>query len=331
MSPAAATDLSLEFRALVEPEPGPRLARAFEHHWPSYLRWLSKRQHAGPSAAESAAQLRAHMPELIPIYHALLDCVGADEPRAQFLSLYSPTPIIRACSQLVCDGGGAPVLIRNYDHAPHLCDGVILASQWGGVGVHALTDCLWGALDGVNDAGLVVALAFGGRKVVGHGFGAPLIVRYLLQTCATVRDALLALTRLPVHMAYNYTLLDRSGDRVTAYTAPDRPAIFEATSASTNHQLDVEWPEYAKFTHTAERLAHLESLAARRPDLRNAVQAFLRPPLFRYDYRLGSGTLYTSAYNPHSLDISLFWHSRSLFVSPLDARPAHARIRYLSA
>lgn len=331
MTPTAATDLSLEFRALAEPEPGPALVRAFEQHWPSYLRWAAQRARAGPSAAECAAQLRAHMPELVPIYDALLDLFSADEQRARFLSLYSPTPIIRACSQLVCDGDGKPVLVRNYDHAPHLCDGIILATRWNGVRVHALTDCLWGALDGVNDGGLVVALAFGGRKVIGQGFSASLIVRYLLQTCATVRDALLALARLPVYMAYNFTLLDRSGERVTAYTAPDRPAVFEAVSASTNHQLDVEWPEYARFTHTRERLHHLESLAARRPTLHAAVQAFLRPPLFRYDYRLGSGTLYTAAYNPHSLDLSLFWHAKHLVVSPEDAQPAGFRIGYLSA
>ena len=34
-----------------------------------------------------------------------------------------------------------------------------------------MLDCLWGLLDGVNDAGLALSLTFGGRPQVGAGFG----------------------------------------------------------------------------------------------------------------------------------------------------------------
>ena len=50
-------------------------------------------------------------------------------------------------------------------------------------------DCGWGLLDGVNDAGLAVSLTFGGRPQVGDGFGIPLILRYVLQTCTDVDQA----------------------------------------------------------------------------------------------------------------------------------------------
>ncbi len=271
------------------------------------------------------------MPELAATYDGLVELVGGGEAQARFLSLYAPTPIIRACSQAVCESDHGPVLVRNYDHAPHLCDGVALATRWGGVGVHGLSDCLWGVLDGVNDAGLVVALAFGGRKVVGLGFSASLVVRYLLQTCSCVRDALHALARLPVYMSYNFSLLDRSGERVTAYTSPDRPAVFEAVDVSTNHQLGVEWPEYARFTQTIERFAHLSGMAGHRPRLGPMIDAFLRPPLFRYDYRRGSGTLYTVAYDPRSMDISLYWHGLSTVFAPFDPNPARVHVKYISA
>ena len=49
-----------------------------------------------------------------------------------------------------------------------------------------MSDCLWGLLDGVNDAGLAVSLTFGGRRVLGDGFGIPIVIRYLLETCETV-------------------------------------------------------------------------------------------------------------------------------------------------
>jgi predicted choloylglycine hydrolase len=321
-------ELSLEFRSINEPQPGPRLRDVFEAHWPSYHRWLLKRTHVGPSEAECAAQLRAHMPELVPTYESLLGVVGREEQRARFLSLYAPTPIIRGCSQAICMNGNNPVLVRNYDHAPHLCDGVVLATQWGGVGVHALTDCLWGALDGVNDAGLVVALAFGGRKTVGNGFAASLIVRYLLQTCTCVREARIALARLPVYMAYNFTVLDRSGEHVTAYTSPDRPAVFEVIPVSTNHQCSVEWPEYARFTQTVERYPCLARLVDQHAGHAQVIEACLQPPPYRTEYQRGSGTLYTVKYDPHSMDVSMYWRGTSAVISPEDSRPARIRITY---
>jgi predicted choloylglycine hydrolase len=328
MTAMSVGELSLDFRAVVEPQPGAQLRDAFEAHWPSYNRWLFKRVDPGPSQAECAAQLRTHMPELAPMYESLLDVVGREEQRARFLSLYAPTPIIRGCSQAVCMNGDGPVLVRNYDHAPQLCDGVVLATEWGGVRVHAITDCLWGALDGVNDAGLVVALAFGGRKAVGMGFAASLIVRYLLQTCTCVRDACIALNRLPVYMAYNFTMLDREGKHVTAYTSPDRPAVFEMDPVSTNHQCSVEWPEYASFTQTVERYTCLARMVDQHAGHAQVIEACLQPPLFRTEYKRGSGTLYTVKYDPHSMDVSMYWRGTSAVISPEDSRPARIRITY---
>ena len=62
-----------------------------------------------------------------------------------------------------------------------------------------MSDCLWGLLDGINDAGLAVSLTFGGRRDVGDGFAIPLVMRYLLETCDTVDEARAALERIPVH------------------------------------------------------------------------------------------------------------------------------------
>ncbi len=331
MRPAQVTQPNLEFRAIAEPDPGPRMREVFDAHWPAYDRWMSKRAPGGPSPAECEAQLRVHMPELVPIYEQLREVVGGDDRRSRFLTQYAPTPLIRGCSQAVCSTNEGTFLVRNYDHAPHLCDGIILATRWGGVGVHALTDCLWGALDGVNEAGLAVALAFGGRKVVGLGFSASLLTRYLLQTCETVADARRALVRLPVYMSYNFALVDRLGDRATVFTAPDRAASFSIDPISTNHQLGVEWPEYARFTHSVERRACLAHLVEHGTDLNDCINAFLSPPLFRHEYRKASGTLYTVAYNPGSMDVALYWHGASVVVSPSDATPFVHRVVYPSS
>ena len=41
----------------------------------------------------------------------------------------------------------------------------------------------------MNDDGLAVSLTFGGRRVLGDGFGIPIVLRYLLETCGTVEEA----------------------------------------------------------------------------------------------------------------------------------------------
>ena len=48
---------------------------------------------------------------------------------------------------------------------------MVLRSGWQGRQVMGTSDGLWGLVDGVNDAGLSISLTFGGRRVVGEGFG----------------------------------------------------------------------------------------------------------------------------------------------------------------
>ena len=78
------------------------------------------------------------------------------------------------------------MLVRNYDYAPSRMEGIIWSTRLAERRVIGMSDCLWGLLDGMNDAGLAVSLTFGGRRVLGDGFGIPLVVRYLLETCDDV-------------------------------------------------------------------------------------------------------------------------------------------------
>jgi predicted choloylglycine hydrolase len=51
----------------------------------------------------------------------------------------------------------------NYDYGLDLFERVVYSSAFTGRRVLGTSDCLWGLLDGMNDAGLGVSLAFGGR------------------------------------------------------------------------------------------------------------------------------------------------------------------------
>jgi predicted choloylglycine hydrolase len=109
-------------------------------------------------------------------------------------------------------------------------------------------------------------------------------------------------------MAYNLTLIDRTGRHATVLLAPDRPAIVQDLRYATNHQIGVEWPRHARLSQTLERAEFLERMLAT-PGLDGpALEArFLAPPLHRRRYALGFGTVYTAIYRPTKGTAQLAW------------------------
>lgn len=62
-------------------------------------------------------------------------------------------------------------LVRNDDLSPDLNKGLMLRTEWTGRAVMGMVVFLWGLSDGLDNAGLAVALAYGGRSGTGAGFG----------------------------------------------------------------------------------------------------------------------------------------------------------------
>jgi predicted choloylglycine hydrolase len=251
------------------------------------------------------------MPELVPTWRRLCELAGRDEVAARMLALYNAPPYVTGCSQAVLRSDPAhAVLVRNYDYGPDLFERVVYSSAFTGRRVIGMGDCLWGLLDGMNDAGLAVSVTFGGRRVVGSGFGVQLIVRYLLETCTAVVSAHRALERLRVQCPYNVTLLDATGAAMTVQIAPDRPPAVADGLLATNHQGLIDWPEYATWTRTIERERRLHELLDE-PGIERErlVQAFLDAPLRHSSYREGMGTLYTAVYRPADGVVDYCWPS----------------------
>lgn len=299
----------LRFTAFAEEKAGEKWRDAFEEHWPAYRKWfLSAGDPARSSYLESRRKLREFMPRLVPTYERLVDLAGGGDLVARFLAFYNPPPYISGCSQAVWPDVNEPILVRNYDYNPRLCEGSLLLSRWNDRRVIAVGDCLWGALDGINDSGLAVSLAFGGRKVVGDGFGMPLILRYVLEFCDTVDQAMKVLKRVPTHMSYNVTVLDRKGRFKTAFLAPDRDPVVRQLALATNHQGRVEWKRHAELTSSLERE---QFLASRLTDTEETdigfVRSFLQPPLYSYEFEHGYGTVYTAQYHPIRGEMALRW------------------------
>jgi predicted choloylglycine hydrolase len=307
--------------ALAEASPGPLWQERFRSLWPHYRRWyLAEGNEARPTYLQCERALGQHMPEFLPTWERLVELAGGGDIEARFLSLYRPPPYLTGCSQAVwLREGNEPLLVRNYDYSPHLFERMIWRTEWNTRPVIAVSDCLVGALDGINGSGLAVSLNFGGSKEVGDGFGAPLVLRYLLEFCSTVAEAARALRRIPIHMAYNILLLDQQGDFATAFTSPGAPTILRRTEASTNHQDRVAWPLHAEATRTLERERRLfEMLCDRTMDQNAFVADFLRPPLYQAGFERGYGTLYTAIYRPASRRVEYLWPNQALSLGLAD-------------
>lgn len=301
--------VTVGFRSLQEEGPGPAWNAVFQAGWPGWRRWFLDRGGAeAPSLGDAERALRRFMPEVESLWSGLVAAVSADEDAARFLSFWTPPRYLIRCSQAVLVDADGPVLVRNYDLAPELNEGTLLRTHWRHRDVMGMVDALSGLADGMNDAGLVVSLTFGGRTVAGRGFGAPMIVRYLLEVCSDTHQAVEALRAVPCHMAYNVTILDRQGLWETVYLSPDRPAIVTGKPFTTNHQLGVEWPRHGRLSRTMERAAVLERILADPAlDGERLAAAFLVPPLQSTSYSEGFGTVYTACYRPASGSVTLQW------------------------
>ncbi len=291
-----------------EPTPGWRWKALFDATWPAYRAWyLSEGEAARPDLATATAQLARHMPELMPTYRRLVELAGGDDVAARMLTMWNAPAFLPACSQAVVTGP-TPALCRNYDYSPDLWECTVYSSAFSGRRVIGTGDCLWGLLDGMNDAGLAVSLTFGGRPGAGPGFAIPIVVRYLLEVASTVQQARELLRTIPIAMSYNLTMVDASGDACTAFVAPGQPPEFSATPVATNHHGVVpEYPQRAASLRSVPRLDRLTDLVTQDPSPDDLARAFVSDPLYNREYSGAFGTLYTALYRPTEGTVDYVW------------------------
>ena len=301
--------MHIHFNAVSEAGlPGDKWQKIFNTHWKSYRGWLNTKGNVYDTDLKtSQTALKKYMPEMWPTYERLCKLSEADDLAARFLTGFQPPAYISACSNAVLTGNEIQ-LVRNYDYHPNLFEGTQLLSAWNGKKVIATTDCLIGVLDGMNEDGLAVSLTFGGRKNVGIGFGIPIILRYVLEFCSNVEEAVAALVRIPSHMSYNVTVVDKTGKFKTVELAPDKKAVVTDAAFTTNHQGTLEWPNNAAFDKTIERASFLENLLAQPGiDAVTLANSFLQKPLYNSKFNVGFGTLFTAVYRPTEGLVEMRW------------------------
>jgi len=104
---------------------------------------------------------------------------------------------------------------------------------------------------------------------------------------------------------------DRPGDRWESPFDRSRPASAAGRSGPVHGghrtkgdqqlQNKIEWPQHARATRAAERLATLQAQIGAAGSVRHAVEAMLREPPCRTAWQRGHGTLYRAFYRPCSV------------------------------
>ena len=185
------------------------------------------------------------------------------------LSLYVTNGQVGQCSTLgYRDASGRIVVGRNYDFRYRQRLRYLVYTAPPGYAAHLGTNSglVGGRYDGVNEYGLFVSLhtVMAERpESVRPGIPFHLVVRVALETCRTAREAMQAISHMPLFHSFNYFVADRS----EMYVVEGHPEQVEVIGgradrlAVTNHY---QHPALQRlhgkrpFRHSRQRLAYLQ-------------------------------------------------------------------------
>ena len=207
------------------------------------------------------------------------------------------------------DGGctvfrGQDFIVRNYDYHPATYDGRYLLFQPndGGLAQIGPTSRVTGRMDGMNEAGLVMAYNFMHRKKPANGFVCYMIGRLILELCKDVDGAIQLLKNLPHRSSFSYILMDKELNHAIVEVTP-RDIQVRYDNICTNHY-EILTHENRNYTQESkERLARTVKQTHAQLNKNEAFKLFNDPQYNIYSklFRSWSGTIHTSMYEPKSL------------------------------
>jgi predicted choloylglycine hydrolase len=208
-------------------------------------------------------------------------------------------PPVGACSAVIHTSAYG----RNYDYQPrHYGARLAFVQPAGSLASVGASEMLTGRLDGMNESGLVIGLHLVRTSPRLPGLSCVVIVRMVLDQCASTADAVALLRRLPHAMAYNYSLLDAGGVAAVVEAVPGSVAVRTGTwLACTNHfQSPLLRSLNRRAAHSQGRLPPLEAWAAAGMVAEELFTALNRStsPAFHHGYQRGAGTLHTIVGEP---------------------------------
>lgn len=264
--------------------------------------WKRKRPRFTIDPAEAKAAFTAYAPGLWEELKGLEDSLGLpmEEVLRDFGGYRIDAPP-SGCSIV----SGDDFLVRNYDFHPQTYEGrFCLFQPETGNAIVGPSQRILGRMDGMNEHGLAMGYNFMHRKNPGDGFVCYMIGRIILESCATIEEAVDLVKDIPHRGSFSYVVTDKSGVTKVMEATPRKVVVREA-SACTNH-FEIQQHEnrnYLKDSH--ERLAVIEQNASDAAEAYRAYRLFndTGRGLFSDLYKSWAGTIHTSVYLPHEEEV----------------------------
>ncbi|SEQ15596.1 C45 family autoproteolytic acyltransferase/hydolase [Piscibacillus halophilus] len=197
-------------------------------------------------------------------------------------------------------------MVRNYDFHPFTYDGMFCLYQPTdqGYAVIGPTSRITGRMDGMNEKGLVMGYNFTHRKKTADGFVCYMVGRMILETCATVDEAIELVKSVPHRGAFSYNVLDRKGKTYVIEAGPRAVEVREA-NICTNH-FEILTDENRRYLK--DSLKRIEVIERHQQDLSEPFSAFKffndsEAGVFADQYKSWAGTIHTSLYLPHEMEV----------------------------
>ncbi|EGA89773.1 peptidase C45 acyl-coenzyme A:6-aminopenicillanic acid acyl-transferase [Planococcus donghaensis MPA1U2] len=196
---------------------------------------------------------------------------------------------------------GTDFMVRNYDFHPQTYEGRFSLFQPtdGGYAIIGPTSRITGRMDGMNEKGLAMGYNFTHRKKPGDGFVCYLIGRIILETCATIHEAVELLREIPHRGSFSYIVTDTSGETRIIEASP-RSVDVRISNICTNH---FEIQSHENRNYLKDSFDRLEAIQNQESQTHNALEAFrlfndTDKGVFSTLYKSWAGTIHTSAYLP---------------------------------
>ena len=217
------------------------------------------------------------------------------------------------CTSFTINHNGETWVGRNYDMFYWLKDDLecYLSVPKGGYRSLAQTDMMVGREDGINEKGLYAAL-HGVPSIFTPGVHFWISIRYILDKCENVDEAIEYLEETKHHCAFHVMLADRSGKRAVVEVHPNKVRVrwpegdYIVTTNHLNHPEMKEltlfeppdsWPRYKKVTEELDKIHDVDE---------KSFQSILRSHdglVCSHLEQFGVGTLYSTVTNLNKLKV----------------------------
>lgn len=206
-------------------------------------------------------------------------------------------PIERSGCSIVT---GTDFMVRNYDFHPKTYEGRYHIYQPTDTGYATIGPAqrVTGRMDGMNEQGLVMGYNAINRKKPGNGFVCWMIGRMLLETCASVEEAVQFLKEIPHRHSFSYVVLDPNEETYIIETSPRKVAVRKG-NACTNHFETLHEENRRYLVDSQNRLKTI--IENRTTKYVEDAFRFMNDPhqnVFAKEYKSWAGTIHTSAYLP---------------------------------